>query len=284
MPDGCRRGKGGREFAPEKDIDVTEQNNPPAPTKKRRPPPRPAVVEHIERATPGVVRVTFTGDDLASFGQTKPGGHMKLFFPPAGQPVDLAPDAPRPPSRTFTPRRYDVARARLEVEFALHGEGLASNWAVGARVGDSMLLSGPGGGYPVPEGVRHIVIVADDTAIPAAGMIIEALPRDCEATLLLEISDIGDEREISPLIANRPTWLHRAPVGARPGTLLEVAVGALPPQAADTAWWVACEAAAMRRIRDRLLKERGVAPARLHTRGYWKAGDQNYPDHDYGAD
>jgi len=49
-------------------------------------------------------------------------------------------------------------------------------------------------------------------------------------------------------------------------------------------WWIACEAAAMRRIRDYLMGEIGVAGERLHTRGYWRLGETNYPDHDYGKD
>ena len=42
----------------------------------------------------------------------------------------------------------------------------------------------------------------------------------------------------------------------------------------------------MRRIRDHLerLDERGIDLERIHTRGYWKLGETNYPDHDYGKD
>jgi NADPH-dependent ferric siderophore reductase len=32
------------------------------------------------------------------------------------------------------------------------------------------------------------------------------------------------------------------------------------------------------------LKERKVDPAKVHTRGYWRLGETNYPDHDYGND
>jgi NADPH-dependent ferric siderophore reductase len=37
-------------------------------------------------------------------------------------------------------------------------------------------------------------------------------------------------------------------------------------------------------FRPHLLKERGMAPGHVHTRGYWKLGEVAYPDHDYGAD
>ncbi len=254
------------------------------PPRKVRPPPRPVIVEAVERVTPGVVRVTFTGDNLASFAQSKPGAHMKLFFAPEDATWPPARDAPRPPSRTYTPRRFDAARSQLEVEFVLHGDGLASRWSERARVGDRMLLNGPGGGYQIPGEARRLVIVADETSMPAAGMVVEALPQACRVEIFCEIDNKAEERTLSPLVASAPTWLHRAPDRAKPGSLLETALEGLTDLTPDTYFWIACEAGAMRRIRDFLTVRRGIDRARLHSRGYWKFGEFNYPDHDYGND
>ena len=48
--------------------------------------------------------------------------------------------------------------------------------------------------------------------------------------------------------------------------------------------WVACEAHAVRGIRADLLGGRGMPSGRVLTRGYWRAGHSNHPDHDYGDD
>jgi NADPH-dependent ferric siderophore reductase len=48
--------------------------------------------------------------------------------------------------------------------------------------------------------------------------------------------------------------------------------------------WVACEAAAMRGIRRHFTSERGLPVSSLVTRGYWRIGEANHPDHDYGED
>ena len=40
----------------------------------------------------------------------------------------------------------------------------------------------------------------------------------------------------------------------------------------------------MRRIRRHLLQERGLDAATIVTRGYWKRGEVNHTDHDYGTD
>lgn len=260
---------------------------PAAPPRKQRPPPKEAFIDGIEHVTPGVIRMSCSGPELAQFASPKPGGHIKLFFPPPGvvwPSKDPASDIPRPPSRTYTPRRFDPAQNRLEIEFVRHGEGLASSWAERARIGDRVLIGGPGGGYVPPEDLRSIVIIADESAMPGAGMVLEALPPGCSAHVICEIAGAAEERALSPIVACQPQWLRRTEKTALPGALLEGAVRAMAKPSADTYWWVACEAAAMRRIRDLLITQHGVDRARLHVRGYWKFGEANHPDHDYGVD
>jgi NADPH-dependent ferric siderophore reductase len=255
--------------------------------RRKRPPPRAVTVERIERVTIRLTLVTFHGERLADFGPPKPGAHIKLLFVPDGvqwNPDDPNDQTPRPPSRTYTPRFYDRAARELGVEFVHHGTGLAADWAAAAKPGDPMFIGGPGGGYDVAEDTAKMVLIADDTAIPAAGMVLEALPAGCMAEVLCEIADADDERDLSPLVASAPIWLHRAKGGARQGALLEGAVRTIAETNAASHWWIACEAAAMRRIRDYLMGEIGVAGERLHTRGYWRLGETNYPDHDYGKD
>lgn len=76
-------------------------------------------------------------------------------------------------------------------------------------------------------------------------------------------------------------WLLRLPSQADAGSLLLQAARSLSlPNGAM--YWVACEATAMREIRNVLLNERGIDRANLVTRGYWKAGASDHPDHDMG--
>lgn len=253
--------------------------------RKKRPPPKSARVEKIERVTPGLMRITFGGPELLTFGPPKPAGHIKLYFPPDGMVWPSAdPDAPRPPSRTYTPRRHDAARGLVEVEFVLHGEGLASNWAENARVGDLMTIGGPGGGYAPPADADSFVIVADDSAMPAAGMVLESLPPGASVRVICEVTDKLEEHPLSPTVACDTQWLHRNPTNAAPCTLLEKAVRELGQQPAGACWWIACESGAMRRIRDMIFAYPQIDRSRVHTRGYWKFGSSNHPDHDYGLD
>lgn len=255
--------------------------------RRKRPPPRPVTVTRVETVAPRLTRVTFGGERLADFGPPKPGAHIKLLFVPEGvrwNPEDPNDPTPRPPSRTYTPRRYDRDACELDVEFVHHGGGLASDWAVRAQPGDPMFIGGPGGGYDIPADAKKIVLVADETSMPAAGMILESLPPGCTAEVLCEVRDGDDERRLSEAVAATPRWLHRAAGNDRAGTLLQHAVRDIAGANTDSYWWVACESAAMRRIRDYLRDEAGIAADSVHTRGYWKLGEENYPDHDYGKD
>ena len=258
----------------------------PQPTSAARPrsPIRKVTVENVARLTPGLTRVTFTGAELSGFGPPRPAAHIKLHIVPPGEtwnPLDE--DAPRPPRRTYTPHSFDAERLRLDVDFVLHGSGLASDWATQASPGQTMFVSGPGGGYEAPADARTLVLVADETALPAVGMILEKLPVGCRPIVLAELPGPEEERALSERTDVAPHWLHRDVARSLPGSLLETAVREFDTDA-STAWWVACEAAAMRRIKHYLLKDRAVAPAHVHVRGYWKLGETAYPDHDYGKD
>jgi NADPH-dependent ferric siderophore reductase len=109
-------------------------------------------VTRVEQLSPRMVRVTFTGDDLSAFAWNGPAAHIKLIFPQDGQtePPMPQPDGPRSTRmRTYTPRRFDPAIPELDIEFVLHGDGPASNWAAQATVGQALILAGPGPSYQI---------------------------------------------------------------------------------------------------------------------------------------
>ena len=172
----------------------------------------------------------------------------------------------------------------LDVEFVLHGDGPAAAWAAQAAPGQVLVLGGPGPNYQIDTDAHWFVLLGDDAALPALATILDALPAGMPTTGLIEVADAGEERALTTQAQAEITWLHRDPDPSQADTALEAAVRALPIPEGDGRIYVGCEAAAMRRIRRHLITERGVDPARLVTRGYWKLGDTNYTDHDYGTD
>jgi len=48
--------------------------------------------------------------------------------------------------------------------------------------------------------LNHLVLVGDDTAIPAIGTVLEAIPPDTRTTVIIEVVDEDDERSPSEMI------------------------------------------------------------------------------------
>ena len=103
-----------------------------------RPQPRRLKVIKSERLTPNMHRITLGGGGLMGFPQDQDGAYIKFMLPTAkGQ---------KPIVRTYTVRRQ--LEQGLEIDFALHGKtevsGPATQWALDAKLGDEVLVSGPG--------------------------------------------------------------------------------------------------------------------------------------------
>ena len=160
-----------------------------------------------------------------------------------------ASESARPVMRTYTPRRFDPVTRELDVDFVIHGEGPASAWAAQASVGQSLQIAGPGRSYTPDPTADWFILAGDETAIPALATLLEVLPHAADVRVFIEVA------------------LRRID---------------LPPGSGRV--YVACEADAMRRIRRYLLTERGIPAAQLVTRGYWKQGETDHPDRDYGED
>jgi NADPH-dependent ferric siderophore reductase len=260
---------------------------------RRRKPPRRAEVVSVSRITPRLVSVLVGGDGLNGFRIEAPTSHIKVFLPAAGQiaPVlpEFTPDGPlwpeegeRPSVRTYTPRRFDEASGTLEVQFILHGAGPASEWAERVSVGDQLAIGGPGGRFSMEPLAERWWIAGDESAIPAVGTLLDALPASVIADVHLEVAGPDDEIELPTVAKAAITWHHRRVAEGWGEELYDTANVAGPADGARV--WVACEAAAMRRIRRYLMAERQMPVSSLVTRGYWRLGEVNHPDHDYGDD
>jgi NADPH-dependent ferric siderophore reductase len=248
-----------------------------------RPTPRRVTVRDVVQLSPRMRRVTFEGGDLATFAWSGPAAHIKIVFPEPGSDElpEISPDGPRPATmRTYTPRRFDATAYRLDVDFVLHGEGPASTWAARARPGQPLVLMGPGPGYAIDPDAPWYVIAGDEAALPAIETLLEAVPASAGITAFVEVASADEIRTLPGRADVR--WLVRDAIAG--GASLERALAecTLPP--GDGRIYVGCEADAMRRIRGMLVASSGIARERIVTRGYWRAGKRNHPDHDYAID
>lgn len=249
---------------------------------RREPPPlvEVTVVERVE-LTPRMMRITFEGDAVSDLTIEQPAMSIRLLVPTPGTDVlviptwngneFLLPDGSRPALRTFTPLTAgaDGVGDRIAVEIVRHPGGAVSEWAEAAAVGAPAALSGPGRGFDYPAGVTDVIVLADETALPAARQVAEMAPADVGAQLHVEVVHRDARHDLVLDHRHRVEW-HVTPDGAVPGR--EIAAVARSFDALDPGVhiWAAGEASAMHSIRNHLFDTLGVDRKRATVRGYWK--------------
>jgi NADPH-dependent ferric siderophore reductase len=261
-------------------------------TPRRRPAPtfHQVAVADVSQLTPRVRRITFSGEKLADYPNEGSATHFKLLLPAPGQtevalPADGPDGGPRPVRRTYTPRYVDRAGQRLVVDFVLHGDdGPASRWAAAARVSDTVVVTGARGAYQIDPDADWTLLVADESALPAVGTILDQAQAGTRVLLVAEVADEAEQLAFDTAAELATVWCHRGARRTGPGMQAARAVRDLSLPAGRGACWVGLEATAMRAVRRHLLDERGMDRKQLYTRGYWKLGMADHPDHDTGED
>ncbi|EGT5713278.1 siderophore-interacting protein [Cronobacter dublinensis subsp. dublinensis] len=273
--------------------------------------------------TPSLLRCVFTGPEVAHMKHEAPDQRIKLLFArsegeTARLPVSASwyqdylalPRERRPLMRTYTLRALRRAACELDVEFVLHGDsGPASRWAMHAKPGDALQIVAPDGDFQGDSGgyewaaddaLREALLVADETALPAALGILEQLARKPAPPRVQAFLEVPLAQDIQPLRYPFADihWLARDGDTAH-GTRLLSAVreaAALPVCALATAqdvqeeenddaliWqradragdfraWVAAESGVVKQLRHYLMRERQLDPARASFMAYWARG------------
>src|SRR5690242_7678212 len=122
--------------------------------------------------TPVMRRVVLGGPGLAEFDSTgHPDEWLRLFVPAASVGVD----GPDPLDRWYTVRRWDADVGQLIIDVVVHDHGAATRWAEQARPGDPITVSAPAGRFEPLTDTEWVLVVADQTALPAASRILAEL-------------------------------------------------------------------------------------------------------------
>lgn len=244
---------------------------------------RQLTVLRVERIADLLVRVTLGGVDLADFTSASFDDHIKIFLPETpGAPVaaptpgpnglSFPEGAPRPVARDYTPRHYDAAAQELDIDFVLHEDGPASNWAAQAQPGQTLLVAGPRGSFVVPMGFDWHLLIGDETALPAISRRLEELPDDARVIALIEIPLSSHRLPIASRAGLDLRWLPRNGVPAGESQLLPQAAASLVLPQGDGYVWVAAESAVARAVRDIMVSRHQIDKRRIRASSYWKRG------------
>ena len=238
-------------------------------------------VDHVEVLTPKMRRVVFKGEELSDFVSAAHDDHVKLFFPRPGE-ESVMPSALQPGllpgehaqqliARDFTPRSFNVGTRTLAIDFALHGEGPACQWAAQAEPGQWLGVGGPRGSFIVSDQLDWYLLAGDETALPAIARRLEELSARVKAVAVIEVADTAEEQPLRSRATLELVWVHRNESAADgpAGFVSTVTQITLPP--GEGYAWVAGEAATSRRLRESLL-QRGLPRECVRAAAYWKRG------------
>jgi len=226
--------------------------------------------------TPRMRRITLGGPELAGFISLGTDDHVKLLFPQnAEQAAALETmvlgagkdNGPMPEMRDYTPRRYDLEKLELDIDFVLHGDGPASTWAEQARPGQFLHIGGPRGSMIVPDIFDSYLLIGDETALPAIARRLESLAANRKALVVIEVENGAEQQVLESAAQVNVIWVLRE--GGKDNLLTTVKQLQVPK--GNLYAWVATETKVSRQIRRVLLDEHGLNEQFVKAVGYWRA-------------
>ncbi len=248
-----------------------------------------------ERITPHFQRVTVGGGTIDDFTPMGWDQWFRMFIPTDDEfGLDQVPDkvnflgyvrylridkGHRPVLRNYTVRAFRPVGSRgpeLDIDFVLHGSaedgtaGPASAWAKTCRPGDQIGIVDEGIAFNPDRGVDRVLLVADETGVPAVAGILASLPDTATGTAILEVPTIQDVFDLSQPLRFDVRWLSRTP-HERPGSVALETLRALPVDPAGMHAFVVGEQGLVAGARRHLV-ETGVPKDQISFVGYWKLG------------
>ncbi|NLP85032.1 siderophore-interacting protein [Microbacterium sp. CFH 90308] len=255
-------------------------------------------VLRTERLAPHWMRVTLGGGEISQFRHMGYDQWFRIFLPLGGdEGLDRLPakankmfgylrylripDGVRPVMRNYSVRAYRPATestgAEIDVDFVLHGSaadgtaGPASRWAETCEPGESVVIIDEGLAFNPARGVDRVVLVADETGLPAIASICATLPADSSGLAIIEVPSAEDALDFPHPAGITVRWIVREH-GIKPGSLaLQALTGAALPDAPFHAYIVG-EQALPTEARRHLVGERGVSKDLVSFCGYWRVG------------
>lgn len=175
--------------------------------------------------TPRVRRITLGGAGLGRFPTVGADEFVSLLLPPAGRSdltvgpgfewadVRAMPRSERPRGAYYSVRHHRPADHELDLDIVIHDGGAASTWAADAGPGDPAALWGPRVLFRPPDDTAWLLLLADDTGVPAMLSILEHLVSPVPVVAIAEVATAGEVRavELPPTVDLR--WLCRDDLG-----------------------------------------------------------------------
>lgn len=232
---------------------------------------RMTYVARTETLGPHMRRIVLAGDDLQDFPVGKESAHIKVIFPQPGN------EKPRLGIyfgfkkwiRSYTIRDFNNQTKELTVDFAVNDhQGLATNWASNAKVGDYLGIAGPGGTKHTNNHADWHLLVADLTALPAAAAILGKLPENALGSAFIQVPTEADKQIFNAPKGIDVNWIVNPDLSKN--ILLEH-VEKLEWREGEPALFIAAESRQVVAIKKYVKNKPGYLKKQMYASAYWKA-------------
>ncbi len=236
---------------------------------------RSATLAARTELTPDYVRLRLVGAEVRGFDSPGADDHVRVFFP--GSVASTPEEMRAAPSREYTPVDWDGDAGWLDLEVALHGDGVGSRWARTAPLGAPAGVGGPRGSLVLTGRPDAWLLAGDETAVPAIRRFAASMDADAVGWIAIEVTDAAHDLPIDAPPGVVVVQVHR---GERPaGHELADWLDALDaPERPDGCifGFVAAEQSIVRAGRALLFDRWASDPATTIVKGYWKRGTAEY--------
>ncbi|KQY55955.1 phage tail protein [Aeromicrobium sp. Root495] len=251
-------------------------------------------VLRTERISTHFQRVTVGGGSIEHFVPMGYDQWFRLFIPTTDDAaLDRLPDKVstigylkylrinaeiRPVLRNYTVRAYRAEGPQgpeIDIDLVLHGSaadgtaGPGSSWAETCVEGDWIGIVDEGLVFDPGVGQDDVLLVADETGVPAVAGVLASLPDDAQGLAVLEVQADDDVLDLPGPPGVEQRWIVRGP-DAVPGAQALAEVEKLDVRPTWHAFAVGESGLATGTRRH--LVARGLAKDRVNFCGFWKIG------------
>ena len=144
-------------------------------------------------------RIVLKGDDLNDFPEDLESAHVKVVVP---KPGESRPNLGfglglKKRMRSYTIRKFDKVHKQLTIDFAVNDhQGMATDWAKSAQVGDYLGIAGPGKTKHTDYFAHWHLLIGDLTALPAIAATLDKMPASARGYVLVQVPSAEDVQEL----------------------------------------------------------------------------------------
>lgn len=264
-----------------------------------------AEVLHVEKLTPGWRRVIIDASDAYPYLQrflerTVDGAvigafHMALFFPVRREQAANYPRLSGPfatifdvdPSlyhdhevevvsrRMYTIRPVDSDWHHMELNFALHGDGIATSWAQTAQAGMPLLIDMGDRVVDTDEFplVGTYLLMGDEPSMPSIATMLQRLPSTSRIVVFIEVQGSQDQWVFETNGNATIEWIHRGDQESGTTDFLTECCDRFDwPADGDVHVWAAAEGRRIYALRKHVREVVGLERGQYQLMGYWRRG------------